>query len=447
MTVEVPLLKILLFIAGTITACLVLALSATVYFYNRKSRINRTFAIYALLASIWMGLGVFNIFIPLWDARIALVQMMFSSFLGAIFFLFGKAIADGNTAFKKHHALWFLPPLFIVIYSSFVLLTPEMLAGFKPVLVIEGLKLYRRPDLLYWAHSLFVLLGHAAGGVMILRANRKENNLLYKRRNNIILLALFIGTGGCFATYNLFVLAGRPAPILLFLPLLTAAMIITGYSLLATKAWRLEHLVEIIKTDEKLLKKQINEITQISRTDPLTRIYNRNMLYDELDRAISRALRYNAPFSIIMIDIDYFKEVNDAFGHVTGDEVLVELTGLVQSLLRKNDLFARWGGEEFIVLAPHTMIRGAKDLAEKIRVNVSRHRFATIGRLSCSFGVCQFDTTCTRNELIKRADKALFRAKTKGRNRICIHWGESRYMTAESDDQYAACDKKETMTG
>ncbi len=434
MTIEFPLSRVILFVAGTSAGYLVMALSATVYFYNRKYHVNRVFSIYVLLLSAWMILGGFNVFIPLWETRIALFQMMLSAFSGALFFLFSRSLADTKKPFRRYDVLWFLPPLFIAFHNGVAIAAPEMPYLFSHSVSIVGLKLYLEPGALYYIHFFTVLAGHAAGGAVVISASRRETNRLYKKRNNILLLALLTVSVGSFATYHIFVLTGLPAPVLLLHPLLAVTMIIAGYSLLATRAWKLEQLLEIIKTDEKLLRNQIDEIKQISCTDPLTRIYNRNMLYDELDNAISRALRYNEPFSIIIFDIDYFKAVNDRYGHLTGDDVLVELTGIVKPLLRKNDLFARWGGEEFIVLAPHTTLWGAKDLAEKIRKRIYRHAFATIGRLSCSFGVCQFDTTCTQKELIKRADNALYRAKTQGRNRICLHIGESEFMTAENDE-------------
>ncbi len=442
MTIEFPLSRVILFVAGTSAGYLVMALSATVYFYNRKYHVNRVFSIYALLLSVWIVLGGFNIFIPVWETRIALIQMALSSFSGALFFLFSRSLAGTEKQFRRYDVVWFLPPLFIAFHNGVAIVAPELPYLLSHSVAIVGLKLYLEPGALYYIHLITVLAGHAAGGVLVLRGSRRETNRLHKKRNNILLLALLTGSAGCFATYHFFVLTGLPAPVLLLHPMLALTIIITGYSLLATRAWNIEQLLEIIKTDENLLKKQIDELKQISCTDPLTLIYNRNMLYDELDNAISRALRYNEPFSIIIFDIDYFKAVNDRYGHLTGDDVLVELTGIVKPLLRKNDLFARWGGEEFIVLAPHTTLWGAKDLAEKIRKRIYKHTFATIGRLSCSFGVSQFDTTCTQKELIKRADNALYRAKTQGRNRICLHIGESECVTAESEEWVPQIHKK-----
>ena len=252
-----------------------------------------------------------------------------------------------------------------------------------------------------------------------------------------MMISILMGIGGCFVIGNLFALLNLPTPVVLYFPMIALTMIIASYSLLATQSWKLEYFTEIIKNDKKLLKKQFNEIKRLSYMDPLTEIYNRNMLYEELDNFISRAHRYNEPVSIIIFDIDHFKEVNDVHGHITGDEVLVELAELVQSLLRKSDLLARWGGEEFIILVPHTTFHGAIELAQKIQNNISKHAFTKIGKLRCSFGVCQYNALYTQKEFLTWADKALYKAKQQGRNRICVYTKKSGFITIEGEKSYS----------
>lgn len=252
-----------------------------------------------------------------------------------------------------------------------------------------------------------------------------------------MMISILMGIGGCFVIGNLFPLLNHPTPVVLYFPLIAISMIIASYSLLATQSWKLEYFIEIIRNDEKLLKKQFNEIKRLSYMDPLTEIYNRNMLYEELDNFISRAHRYNEPVSIIIFDIDHFKQVNDIHGHLTGDEVLVELADLVQSLLRKNDLLARWGGEEFIILVPHATLHGAIELAGKIQNHISEHSFKKIKRLRCSFGVCQYNTLYTQKEFLTWADKALYKAKQWGRNRICVYSKKSGFITIEGEESYS----------
>lgn len=188
---------------------------------------------------------------------------------------------------------------------------------------------------------MVLLLGHFAGGYVVWRANRNEVSVQYRKRNRIMLAAVFSGVIGGFVLNNLFILLHRPAPVVYSFPLLCVAILIAGYSILSTKAWRLEDFFEDIEADRSLLLKQVQEIKRISCMDPLTEVYNRYRLYEELDNAISRSERYGEPVSIIIFDIDHFKDINDRYGHLAGDEALVELAGLVQSILRKNDLLVR----------------------------------------------------------------------------------------------------------
>lgn len=397
-----------------------MATAATLYFCNRKSRINKHFSVYTLLASIWTILASYNYILSFWQAHIILIMMIVSSFLGTFFFLFGRAVANENYTFNKYDALWFLPPLFITIHNSVILFVPELLSTFSQSITIDNFIIKTHNSRIeFYLHSAVLLLGHVAGGIIIFRANKHETNFLHIKRNNIIMSAVLVGLGGSFVINNLFILLHRPAPIYWTLLFLAMAIIIIAYSLLTTRVWKLEDLLEMTKTDQKLLKKQIAEIELISCMDPLTKIYNRKMFYEVLDKVIARADRYKEPISLIIFDIDYFKKINDEYGHLVGDEVLVELSRLVQPLLRKNDLLVRWGGEEFIILAPHTTLNGATKLAEKIRNCISEHTFEKIGRLTCSFGVCQYNELYNKNKFLKYTDNALYRAKVLGRNRIC----------------------------
>jgi diguanylate cyclase (GGDEF)-like protein len=119
-----------------------------------------------------------------------------------------------------------------------------------------------------------------------------------------------------------------------------------------------------------------------------------------------------------MIDIDHFKRINDTFGHLTGDAVLREFVGLVSDNIRKNDVFARWGGEEFMILAPNSELESAGLLAEKLRLIISSARFESDAAVTASFGVAQLKPGDTFDTFTMRADAALYRAKDKGRNRV-----------------------------
>jgi diguanylate cyclase (GGDEF)-like protein/PAS domain S-box-containing protein len=154
-------------------------------------------------------------------------------------------------------------------------------------------------------------------------------------------------------------------------------------------------------------------------TDRLTGIYNRAKFCESLDDEIKSLKTYtNANLSLIMFDIDHFKKVNDAYGHDVGDDVIKKLVHVVKSCTRDSDVFARWGGEEFMILLPNADLEGAYYLAERIRVIIDRTRFEQVGNVTCCFGIAQFFPGDTVDKFTKRADKALYKAKQRGRNRV-----------------------------
>ena len=166
----------------------------------------------------------------------------------------------------------------------------------------------------------------------------------------------------------------------------------------------------------KLLHQQMS---LMAYTDPLTSIYNRLHFGHFLDAEIDRVKRYGGTFSIIFFDLDRFKEVNDEYGHLVGDEVLKRVAGIVEKANRNADIFARYGGEEFIILAPATDIAGARVHAERLRNDIEHHRFSEISHLTCSFGVAEYKPDADDvTSLFKRADTALYNAKKLGRNRV-----------------------------
>jgi len=157
-----------------------------------------------------------------------------------------------------------------------------------------------------------------------------------------------------------------------------------------------------------------------ANTDYLTGLNNRQKFEIAINEEISRAQRYHHPFSVIMIDIDYFKMVNDTFGHDAGDIVLKEFSQLLTDNIRQADILARWGGEEFIILCPNTQIDGAKSLAETLRVKIQEHIFSDIGQKTASFGVTQYQDGTDLKTVFINVDNALYRAKEDGRNRVVV---------------------------
>jgi len=158
-----------------------------------------------------------------------------------------------------------------------------------------------------------------------------------------------------------------------------------------------------------------------AHTDFLTGIHNRSKFEKLLSDEITRSNRYRVPLSIIMVDIDHFKEVNDVYGHSVGDIVLKEFSDIIKLSIRQNDVFARWGGEEFIVLCPHTDIEGAKALAETLREKIEEYHFTKAGNKTASFGIAEYSNGMNPQALFSHVDTALYEAKESGRNCVKIY--------------------------
>ncbi len=161
-------------------------------------------------------------------------------------------------------------------------------------------------------------------------------------------------------------------------------------------------------------------LKQLSATDILTQIYNRMAFNDFLDAELQRAQRYKTGMSLIMFDIDHFKNVNDTYGHLVGDEVLKALVKVVQLSIRKVDILARWGGEEFMILAPEAALEASYGLAERLLKEIEAHTFPTAEKITVSMGVTTYREGDDADSIIKRVDHALYSAKENGRNRIEI---------------------------
>lgn len=155
-----------------------------------------------------------------------------------------------------------------------------------------------------------------------------------------------------------------------------------------------------------------------ARIDYLTGIYNRRMFSEQMEAEHQRARRYGSELSLIMFDLDHFKRINDTYSHNIGDHVLKEVAQLVSDNIRAYDIFARWGGEEFIVLIPKNDQKHAVILAEKLRCLFEVHDFGNGLQVTASFGVTQFKLDDNAASFTARADEAMYLAKINGRNRI-----------------------------
>ncbi|HIP20193.1 MAG TPA: diguanylate cyclase [Sulfurimonas sp.] len=164
--------------------------------------------------------------------------------------------------------------------------------------------------------------------------------------------------------------------------------------------------------DEKKLK-------SLATIDTLTGICNRYKINQEIEDEIKRANRYGVSFALLMFDIDYFKKINDTYGHDIGDDVLKEFCSIISSSIRNTDKFGRWGGEEFLLLSPHTT--EAVVLAEKLCLKIQEHVFKKVGRITVSIGISLYRKDEDKEKLLKRIDLALYKAKEEGRNQVVLY--------------------------
>lgn len=183
----------------------------------------------------------------------------------------------------------------------------------------------------------------------------------------------------------------------------------------------LNNLIRELNVKNKEIKRANAKIIEISRTDPLTGLANRRYFDERLKETISLSTRNSKPLSLIMTDIDQFKKVNDTFGHDIGDTVLKGYAELMIKGSRKEDLVARFGGEEFIILLPLTSIQEALTIAERIRISLSKTDLIGGNNfITASYGISQLIENEKSKHFIKRADDALYMAKNSGRNKTIL---------------------------
>jgi diguanylate cyclase (GGDEF)-like protein len=168
------------------------------------------------------------------------------------------------------------------------------------------------------------------------------------------------------------------------------------------------------------LRLETRSLAEIARTDPLTGALNRKGLADELMRIVRLGDDQTFPMTLVFIDIDRFKRINDTHGHDTGDQVIHGLAQLVRSAVQRDDLFARWGGEEFLLVFRDTPGLKGRDIAERLRERIATATWIDGLRVTCSFGVAEWHRGEDLNDGIKRADEAMYRAKQEGRDRVEI---------------------------
>jgi diguanylate cyclase (GGDEF)-like protein len=203
-------------------------------------------------------------------------------------------------------------------------------------------------------------------------------------------------------------------------------------SFIALWSWKLSRLNRQLSQEVDLRQQAEQELTQaneslnnknrelevLSSTDALTGIANRLQIEKSLDNELSQTNHNQQLLSILLLDIDHFKNINDTYGHPIGDEVLQGVAQILRDNTRERDIVGRWGGEEFLIILPETDLSLALRLAEKLRATLAAEQFPTIDQVTASFGVAEALDDISARHLVQRVDVALYQAKEQGRNRV-----------------------------
>ena len=204
------------------------------------------------------------------------------------------------------------------------------------------------------------------------------------------------------------------------------------------------NLKDLEEKNRELTKRNI-VLEQLAITDSLSELYNKGYILKRLESELMRSARYNEPMSLIIIDIDYFKKINDSFGHIAGDNILRRLSKILIESVRDVDIVARYGGEEFLVVCPNTSLSGAAILAERIRESVQNtifHAGSIDIKLTISLGLSNLSPSAlangdfNTNKLIEEADSALYKAKSAGRNKVAVHTNELGTICIDDSQKY-----------
>lgn len=177
-------------------------------------------------------------------------------------------------------------------------------------------------------------------------------------------------------------------------------------------------IARLINRLQRIQFQNILILEKLSTTDPLTNVYNRMKFNQDLEKEMTRAARYNLSLSAILFDLDNFKEINDQYGHLVGDQVLIKLCSCLRRIIRENDQIYRWGGEEFIILLPNSTQEAALQLVKRIQNYLKNIDFSPVKKVTCSFGLTFWQEDDTVTSFIDRLDQLLYQAKKQGKD--CI---------------------------
>lgn len=312
--------------------------------------------IFPILTVLCLGL-----FLVLWRTPTALVWIELSLFVGTALSLLGR--------------------LFEILFAPETSLDPNHLAAFS--------------DLLYWFPLVYVLAF-----------------LMFESRRRLLV--------GSLVFFGISVILGLTHGIGEWLSRgEMAELYLLGRFYLANAAYIVLLMVSVRLNEQYVRVRTLAEtMTHLAHTDTLIQIANRRELDVAIAREINRAIRHSQPLSLIMFDLDHFKQVNDTYGHDTGDTVLKKAAHTVRGLLRIPDLLGRWGGEEFLIITPQTDSAQASALAERLRQAIASCSLERVGSITASFGVAQYRSQESPAEWLNRADDALYTAKQGGRNQV-----------------------------
>ncbi len=280
-------------------------------------------------------------------------------------------------------ALSLLGRFFEVLFVQAASLTPDHLAVFS--------------DLLYWFPLVYVLAF-----------------LIFESRRRLLV--------GSLLFFAVSAALGLTHAILVFLSTQNAAELYLMARFFLANAVYIFLLMVSIRMNEQYVRMHTlaETMTLLAHTDALIQIANRRELEGTIIREIDQSMRYLQPLSMVFFDLDHFKVINDNYGHEVGDNVLKETAIVAQNILRLSDQLGRWGGEEFLVVAPHTNAEQACRAAERLRMAISLHLIDRVGHITASFGVAEYHKGESPGDWLKRADEALYTAKQSGRNRVVM---------------------------
>ena len=391
--------------------------------WNSRTRLDTDYLLFLGIAYIFVsgldllhslayqGMGVFpasdaNLATQLWIAARGIQSL---SLLGAIVFLHRRL--NVSLALGGYTILT-------------ALLLGAIFSGRFPVCFIAGVGLTAFKKI----SEYLICLTLAAATVALLR-NREafDPDVL---RWLIGSLLLTIGSEFAFTSYiNVYGVANFSGHVLKIL-----AFILLYKAILEMGIERPHRLVfRNLQQGEASLREALEQVRSLAEIDPLTGLFNRRHFSELMRREFERARRYGHPFSVIMLDVDHFKGMNDAYGHAVGDRILAELATCFRRVLRTSDLVGRYGGDEFAIMLPETDLPAAQQTGERLREECSQRTLDAGGRpitITVSMGIAALDEECaSQDTLLDRADGALYAAKRAGRNRVSV-WSRPNVISA-----------------